>query len=483
MDIQKNSFYTPTSGCPGHQGAPKFDNNHTTDSPPFNSGDIDSPPFSKKHHSCHATDSGDIDDHQGENKNYSKHTTTHTKSTQNEESSNFLTKWKGFFNKDSNSSQPETDPTKSIQNQDPSSFLTQLNGLFGNGSNSTQPQTDFTKFIQNQNQDPSSFLTQLNGLFGNGSNSSQPQTNFTKFIQNQNQDPSSFLTQLNGLFGNGSNSSQPQTDFTKFTQNQNQDPSSFLTQLNGLPNNQSNSSQPQTQPVQHTNSNEKGTSPVNNSQPSSTTQNPPSSTTPTNTNSPRSPAPGHYANNLDEAAKNTHVKFMPVVRGDEASENAKIHDQASFARAVDKTALEYGLDPNQFRAQLEKESGAMRDYKKAMQLEGDLGRRSENNTSIGIGQISRKFLDGRDWSDGGPNNERVGGKTVTTEMYNNSTITQLRVAASNLAMRIQDHGNGDLKKGLNYYVSGHTETDSHNINYTTSINEIMKNKELMNIGR
>lgn len=240
---------------------------------------------------------------------------------------------------------------------------------------------------------------------------------------------------------------------------------------------------PQVQPVPHANRNDQGISPVGNSDPSSGARNPPSSTAPVSASSPSAPASRNYANNLDEAAAKTHVKFMPVVRGDEAGENAKIHDQASFGRAVDQTALEYGLDPNQFRAQLEKESGAMRDYKSAMRLEGDLGRRSENNTSIGIGQISRKFLDGREWSDGGPNNSRVGGKTVTTEMYNSSVITQLRVAASNLAMRIQDHGNGDLKKGLNYYVSGHTESDSHNVGYINGINEIMKKKELMNIGR
>ena len=415
MDIQKNSFYAPTSGCPSHQNASNFNNKNTTNFPLFNSGDIDSPQSSKNHHSSHAADGGDIDDHLGGKKHHSTQQPTDTKSTQNE---------------------------------DPRNFLAQLGGLFNNGSNSSQPQTptDFTKFTQNQGSP--NFLAQLGGLFNNGSNSSQPQTltDFTKFTQNQGSP--NFLAQLGGLFSNGSNSSQPQT-----------------------------------QSIQHTDRNEKGPSPVNHSQPSSTTQNPPPPTTPANTNSPRSPASGHYASNLDEATKNTHVKFMPVVRGDEASENAKIHDQASFAKAVDKTALEYGLDPNLFRAQVEKESGAMRDYKKAMQLEGDLGRRSDNNTSIGIGQISRKFLDGREWSDGGPNNERVGGKTVTTEMYNNSTITQLRVAASNLAMRIQDHGNGDLKKGLNLYVSGHAETDSHNIDYTRGINEIMQNKELMNIGR
>lgn len=292
---------------------------------------------------------------------------------------------------------------------------------------------------------------------------------------------SNFLMMLGELFNKKSNSSQPQAVKEQTKSTPNEEFPNLETMLGELFNKESNSSKPQ--PVQHINHDEQGISPVSNSQPLPSTQTSPAPTTPVSDNSPRSPASGNYANSLDEAVANTRVKFTSVIRGDEASENAKIHDQASFGRAVDKTALEYGLDPNQFRAQIEKESGAMRDYKKAMHLEGDLGRRSENNTSIGIGQISRKFLDGREWSDGGPNNSRVGGKAVTTEMYSNSVITQLRVAASNLAMRIQDHGNGDLKKGLNYYVSGHTESDSHNIDYTRSINEIMKNKELMNIGR
>lgn len=218
----------------------------------------------------------------------------------------------------------------------------------------------------------------------------------------------------------------------------------------------------------------------------SETQTPPppgTNNTPVTTNSSDPLKPGSYARNLQEAAANTNPKFMPIIRGDEAEQNSRIHDQESFGRAVDQVALEYGLDPNQFRAQLQKESGAMTDYRKAMLLEGDLGRAGENNTSIGIGQISRKFLDGREWSDGGPNNPRVGGKTVTTEFYNSSAITQLRIAAANLAMRIEDHGQGDLVKGLRYYVSGHTTQDAQNDLYINSINEIMQDEKLMNIGR
>ena len=135
-----------------------------------------------------------------------------------------------------------------------------------------------------------------------------------------------------------------------------------------------------------------------------------------------------------------------------------------------------------FRAQLEKESGAFsQGYVKAMHHEGDLGRAGDNNTSIGLGQISRKYLDGREWSDGGPNNPRVGGKTVTTEQYNNSVIIQLRVAAANDAMRIKDHGG--VQPGLLYYVSGHTTKDAQNADYVDSISRLMQDEKLMNIGR
>lgn len=212
-----------------------------------------------------------------------------------------------------------------------------------------------------------------------------------------------------------------------------------------------------------------------NTQPSNTQ---PSNTQPSNTQ----PSNGSYAHNLQEAENKTHPQFKPILRGDEAQQDAKIHDQASFGKAVDEVAKEYGLDPNMFRAQLQKESGAFtQGYQKAMHQEGDLGRASDNNTSIGLGQISRKFLDGRDWSDGGPNNPRVGGKTVTTEQYMNSPITQLRVAAANIAMRIAD--NGGVERGLLSYVSGHPTRDAQNGNYVDSINKLMQDGSIINIGR
>jgi hypothetical protein len=188
------------------------------------------------------------------------------------------------------------------------------------------------------------------------------------------------------------------------------------------------------------------------------------------------------AGNVAEAAANTHPQFKPIIRGDEAQKDAQITDQASFARAADQVAKEYGLDPNQFRAQLEVESGAFsQGYKKAMKHEGDLDRASENNTSIGLGQISRKFLDGRDWSNDGPNNHRVGGQSVSTEQYMNSPITQLRVAAANLAMRAED--NDGLEKGLRYYVSGLTTPNAKNNAYLENINKHMQDQEMMNLGR
>lgn len=203
-----------------------------------------------------------------------------------------------------------------------------------------------------------------------------------------------------------------------------------------------------------------------------------------NTHTSSKSSSGTYAHSLREAAARTHPQFRSILRGDETREDAKIHDQESFARAVDLVAKEYGLDPNMFRAQLEKESGAFsQGYLKAMRHEGDLSRAGENNTSIGLGQISRKFLDGREWSDGGPNNSRVGGKTVTTAQYMKSPIIQLRIAAANLAMRIQDHGHGDLEKGLLYYVSGHTTRDAQNGDYLDSIDRLMHDEKMMNLGR
>jgi hypothetical protein len=219
-------------------------------------------------------------------------------------------------------------------------------------------------------------------------------------------------------------------------------------------------------------------SPKSSPRKSPTSNTPPVDTTPTSS----TPASGNYATSLQEAAAKTNPQFKPIIRGDEAQQDAKIHDQASFARAADQVAKEYGLDPNMFRAQLQKESGAFsQGYEKAMRQEGDLGRASENNTSIGLGQISRKFLDGREWSDGGPNNPRVGGQTVTTEQYMNSPITQLRIAAANDAMRIADHGG--LEPGLLYYVSGHATRDAQNGDYLDSIDKLMHDASMMNLGR
>jgi hypothetical protein len=192
-------------------------------------------------------------------------------------------------------------------------------------------------------------------------------------------------------------------------------------------------------------------------------------------------AAGGGASNLSQAAANTHIRYMPIHRNADADrrENAQITDQASFGRAVDKVAREYGLDPNQFRAQMQAESGAMTNFRAAMFHNGDTNRGS--NSSIGIGQISKYYLNGGPWSNGGPNNPRVGGRTVTIAEYNSSALIQLRVAAGNLAMRIQDHGG--LVAGLRYYVSGHASADSQNQIYINAINRFMQDKNLMNIGR
>ncbi|HEV2610974.1 MAG TPA: FmdB family transcriptional regulator [Noviherbaspirillum sp.] len=213
----------------------------------------------------------------------------------------------------------------------------------------------------------------------------------------------------------------------------------------------------------------------------------PSGTPPStpSTDSPPSDSPGNHAANLEEAKRTTNPKFMPIHRGeeDEKAQNAMIYDQASFGRAADKVALEYGLDPNLFRAMLQKESGAFsRDYRDAMKHVGDTDRAAQDNASLGLGQISRQFLgdDGK-WRDGGPVNPRVGGQPVSVEDYNNSAILQLRVAAANLAMRIEDHGG--VENGLRYYVSGNASPNPTGDAYVAAINEIMQNKDYMTIGR
>jgi hypothetical protein len=189
------------------------------------------------------------------------------------------------------------------------------------------------------------------------------------------------------------------------------------------------------------------------------------------------------AHSVKEASSRTQPRFVPVLRGDEQQKDSQIKTQADFGRAADQVAREYGLDPNLFRAQLQSESNAFKqDFRKSMQAEGDLGRASDNNTSIGLGQISRKFLDGREWSDGGPGNARVGSQVVSTEQYMNSPTVQLRMAASNLTQRIADHGG--LEQGLAYYVSGNADpSNSHAAQYLANIEQAMNDPAVVGVGR
>jgi len=212
---------------------------------------------------------------------------------------------------------------------------------------------------------------------------------------------------------------------------------------------------------------------------SGTPATPTTPTTPTTTTT----TSGSAATSVQEAAERTHVQFKPVLRGDEKQKDAAIRTQGDFGRAADEVAREYGLDPNLFRAQLQSESAAFtQDYRQAMRAEGDLDRKSENNTSIGLGQISRKFLDGREWADGASGNARVGGQVVSTEQYMNSPTIQLRMAASNLAQRIADHGG--LQQGLAYYVSGNADpSNSHAAQYLANIDRAMKDPQVTGAGR
>ncbi len=190
-----------------------------------------------------------------------------------------------------------------------------------------------------------------------------------------------------------------------------------------------------------------------------------------------------YAASVEQAQATVHPKFMPVLRGDEQQKDAQIRNQDDFARAVDQTAKEYGLNPNVFRAQLEVESCAFsQGYKQAMHHEGDLDRAADNNTSVGMGQISRKFLDGREWANGGPGNARVGGQVVTFDQYKDSPTIQLRMAASNLAQRIAD--GGGLKQGLSYYVSGNSNPNNPSgASYIAKIDAALKNPAVLDPGR
>lgn len=190
-----------------------------------------------------------------------------------------------------------------------------------------------------------------------------------------------------------------------------------------------------------------------------------------------------YAASVEQAQATVHPKFMPVLRGDEQQKDAQIRNQDDFARAVDQTAKEYGLNPSVFRAQLEVESCAFsQGYKQAMHHEGDLDRAAENNTSMGMGQISRKFLDGREWAHDGPGNARVGSQVVTFDQYKDSPTIQLRMAASNLAQRIAD--GGGLKQGLSYYVSGNSNPNNPSgASYIAKIDAALKNPAVLNPGR
>jgi hypothetical protein len=196
-----------------------------------------------------------------------------------------------------------------------------------------------------------------------------------------------------------------------------------------------------------------------------------------------SDGPVQGASSLKEAAANTKPQFKPILRGDEAQVDASIKSQEDFGRFVDQTAREYGLDPNQFRAQLERESNAFsKGYQYGMNHEGDLDRASDNNTSIGLGQISKNFLDGGPWSDVGPNNPRVGGQTVSEEQYRSSVAVQVRTAAAHDAMRAQDHGG--LEPGLAYYVNGSPDTGQQKArDYLDAIEGFMNDPNVIGVGR
>lgn len=207
----------------------------------------------------------------------------------------------------------------------------------------------------------------------------------------------------------------------------------------------------------------------------------PQQPSPSTSESPVLPAPAVHS--VREAASRTQPRFMPVLRGDEQQKDSQIRTQADFGRAADQVARDYGLDPNLFRAQLQSESSAFtQDFRKSMRHEGDLDRAGENNTSIGLGQISRKFLDGREWSDDGPGNPRVGSQVVTTAQYMDSPTVQLRMAASNLAQRVADHGS--LEQGLAYYVSGDPDPgNAHASKYLTNIDRAMNEPAVVDVGR
>lgn len=196
-----------------------------------------------------------------------------------------------------------------------------------------------------------------------------------------------------------------------------------------------------------------------------------------------STGPTSRATSVDQAAGSTHPQFKPVIRGDEKQSDAQVKNQADFGRLVDRTAREYGLDPNMLRAQLQVESGAFTSgYQSGMRHVGDLDRAPQNNTSLGLGQISQNYLDGGPWSKGGPGDPRLGGQVVTKSEYENSVTIQVRMAAANDALRIADHGG--LKQGLSYYVSGNADpSNPSGASYLQKINEAMQNPAVTTPGR
>lgn len=196
-----------------------------------------------------------------------------------------------------------------------------------------------------------------------------------------------------------------------------------------------------------------------------------------------STGPTSRATSVDQAAGSTHPQFKPVIRGDEKQSDAQVKNQADFGRLVDRTAREYGLDPNMLRAQLQVESGAFTGgYQSGMRHVGDLDRAPQNNTSLGLGQISQNYLDGGPWSKGGPGDPRLGGQVVTKSEYENSVTIQVRMAAANDALRIADHGG--LKQGLSYYVSGNADpSNPSGASYLQKINEAMQNPAVTTPGR
>ncbi|MFD1839332.1 hypothetical protein [Paracidovorax cattleyae] len=118
-----------------------------------------------------------------------------------------------------------------------------------------------------------------------------------------------------------------------------------------------------------------------------------------------------------------------------------------------------------------------------MQHEGDLDRAGEKNTRSAWARFpAGSWMAASEWSADGPGNSRVGGQKVSSEQYEKSVTVQLRMAASNMAQRIADHGG--LKQGLPYYVSGDaTPANPKAQEYLQHIDEALRNPEVVNPGR